>query len=99
MTTPSEKLRDLGYTLPQPKAPFARYVPVVWVGTLLYISAQSAITVSFTPCLMHPGASTDAPMALSIRFSATGPRHDLVDGKTTLAAFLETKGQPLAPCH
>jgi enamine deaminase RidA (YjgF/YER057c/UK114 family) len=44
MSTPIEKLRDLGYTLPQPKAPVASYVPVTRVGNLLYVSGQISIT-------------------------------------------------------
>jgi enamine deaminase RidA (YjgF/YER057c/UK114 family) len=44
MTTPIEKLRDLGYELPQPRPPVASYVPVMRVGNLLYISGQISAT-------------------------------------------------------
>ncbi len=44
MTTPIEKLREYGYTLPEPKAPVASYVPVVRVGNLLHISGQISTT-------------------------------------------------------
>ncbi len=40
MTTPIEKLRELGYELPTPSAPVATYVPVVRTGNMLYISGQ-----------------------------------------------------------
>ncbi len=40
MTTPIEKLRELGYELPTPSAPVATYVPVVRTGNILYISGQ-----------------------------------------------------------
>lgn len=40
MTTPIEKLRNLGYELPTPKAPAATYVPIRRIGNVLYISGQ-----------------------------------------------------------
>jgi enamine deaminase RidA (YjgF/YER057c/UK114 family) len=40
MTDPIEKLRELGYELPAPKAPVASYVPVSRSGNLLYVSGQ-----------------------------------------------------------
>ncbi|ODT69181.1 MAG: hypothetical protein ABS75_18035 [Pelagibacterium sp. SCN 63-23] len=40
MTDPIEKLRELGYELPAPKAPVAAYVPVTRTGNLLYVSGQ-----------------------------------------------------------
>jgi enamine deaminase RidA (YjgF/YER057c/UK114 family) len=44
MSIPIEKLRDLGYELPQPKAPVASYIPVSRVGNILYISGQISMT-------------------------------------------------------
>lgn len=44
MSTPIEKLAEYGYTLPQPKAPVASYIPVARVGNLLYISGQISTT-------------------------------------------------------
>jgi enamine deaminase RidA (YjgF/YER057c/UK114 family) len=38
--TPEEKLAELGYTLPEPAAPMAAYVPAVRTGNLVYISGQ-----------------------------------------------------------
>jgi len=40
MTSPIEKLRELGYELPTAKAPVANYVPVARTGNILYISGQ-----------------------------------------------------------
>jgi enamine deaminase RidA (YjgF/YER057c/UK114 family) len=40
MTTPIEKLRELGYELPRPRPPVASSVPVVRSGNLLYVSGQ-----------------------------------------------------------
>ena len=38
MTTPEQRLRELGLSLPRPPAPLASYVPVTVVGELLYTS-------------------------------------------------------------
>jgi enamine deaminase RidA (YjgF/YER057c/UK114 family) len=40
MTSPIEKLRQLGYELPAAKAPVANYVPVTRTGNLIYVSGQ-----------------------------------------------------------
>jgi enamine deaminase RidA (YjgF/YER057c/UK114 family) len=40
MSTPIEKLRELGYELPRPRPPVASYVPVVRSGNILYVSGQ-----------------------------------------------------------
>lgn len=40
MTNPIEKLRELGFELPQPRLPVASYVPIVRTGNLLYVSGQ-----------------------------------------------------------
>jgi enamine deaminase RidA (YjgF/YER057c/UK114 family) len=40
MSTPIEKLRELGYELPRPRPPVASYVPVVRSGNLLFVSGQ-----------------------------------------------------------
>jgi enamine deaminase RidA (YjgF/YER057c/UK114 family) len=40
MSTPEERLRALGLTLPQPTRPVANYVPFVLSGGALYISGQ-----------------------------------------------------------
>lgn len=38
--TIEQKLNDLGYDLPKPKAPVASYVPTTRTGNLLYVSGQ-----------------------------------------------------------
>jgi enamine deaminase RidA (YjgF/YER057c/UK114 family) len=40
MTTPEERLADLGIELPSPVAPVAAYVPAVRTGNLVFISGQ-----------------------------------------------------------
>ena len=40
MTTPSERLADLGMTLPQVALPLAAYVPAVRTGSLVFSSGQ-----------------------------------------------------------
>ena len=40
MSTPTQRLADLGHTLPAPAAPIASYVPAVEIGGLLHISGQ-----------------------------------------------------------
>ncbi|MDE3028078.1 MAG: hypothetical protein KGH84_06750, partial [Paracoccaceae bacterium] len=59
---------------------------------------RGAVTVGFTPCLATPGAATDAPMGLSIRFAETGPKMNLVDSTATLADFLQGSGQTISAC-
>ena len=40
MTTPEDKLKDLGLTLPEAAAPVANYVPYVTSGNMVFISGQ-----------------------------------------------------------
>ena len=40
MTTPEQKLAELGIDLPEPLAPVANFVPFVRTGNLLFISGQ-----------------------------------------------------------
>lgn len=40
MTSPLEKLSELGYELPTPNAPLASYVPVTRTGNIIYVSGQ-----------------------------------------------------------
>jgi enamine deaminase RidA (YjgF/YER057c/UK114 family) len=43
MATPIEKLRELGYELPQPKAPVASYIPITRTGNVIYGSGQISV--------------------------------------------------------
>lgn len=43
MTSPQDRLKALGITLPQPIAPVANYVPFVRVGSLVHISGQVSV--------------------------------------------------------
>ena len=40
MTTPTQRLAELGLTLPPAPAPVAAYVPAVRTGNLLFVSGQ-----------------------------------------------------------
>lgn len=40
MTTPLDKLRELGYELPHAKPPAASYIPITRTGNVVYISGQ-----------------------------------------------------------
>ena len=40
MSTPEQKLTELGLTLPEPSAPVANYVPYVVSGDLVFLSGQ-----------------------------------------------------------
>ena len=40
MSTPEQRLADLGIDLPHPAAPLAAYVPAVRTGDLVYVSGQ-----------------------------------------------------------
>jgi len=40
MTSPEDKLEELGITLPEPSAPVANYVPYVTSGNMVFISGQ-----------------------------------------------------------
>lgn len=43
MTTPAERLAELGITLPTPGAPIANYVPFTMAGNLLVVSGQTPV--------------------------------------------------------
>ena len=51
--TPSERLRELGLTLPKPAAPVGTYAPVVVEGGLAWVSGQIAMAEGEP---LHPGA-------------------------------------------
>lgn len=42
MSSPEQRLKELGITLPEPLKPIANFVPVVQSGNLLFISGQVA---------------------------------------------------------
>lgn len=44
MTSPIEKLRELGYELPVPMPPAASYIPITRIGNTIYISGQISAT-------------------------------------------------------
>lgn len=40
MSTPADRLRELGLTLPEPPKPVAAYIPAVRTGNLIFVSGQ-----------------------------------------------------------
>jgi enamine deaminase RidA (YjgF/YER057c/UK114 family) len=48
MSTPEQRLKELGFTLPTPVAPVANYVPYVISGSQVFISGQVSVTADGT---------------------------------------------------
>ncbi len=46
MSTPEQRLAELGLTLPEPRRPVANYVPFVRAGNLIHISGQVSTDAS-----------------------------------------------------
>jgi enamine deaminase RidA (YjgF/YER057c/UK114 family) len=51
-----QRLKALGFTLPQPAAPIANYVPAVVTGSLLFISGQLPFGADGTLAPAHVGS-------------------------------------------
>ena len=51
-----QRLKALGFTLPQPAAPIANYVPAVVTGNLLFISGQLPFGADGTLAPAHVGS-------------------------------------------
>ena len=56
MSTPEERIRDLGLELPEPVAPLASYVPTVRTGSLVYTSGQVPLVKGDLPVIGKVGA-------------------------------------------
>lgn len=63
MTTPAERLAELGITLPEAPAPAAAYVPVVRTGDLLFVSGQVAAADGSLVATGKVGAAVDLETA------------------------------------
>ncbi|MFL6296559.1 MAG: RidA family protein [Actinomycetes bacterium] len=60
MTTPEERLQELGVSLPAPAVPVAAYVPCVRTGSLVYVSGQVPVVLDGKPShLGHLGDNVD----------------------------------------
>lgn len=83
--TPTQRLTELGITLPSPAAPAAAYVPVVRTGNLLYISGQLSMGEEgiIKGCL---GKN------ISVEQAQIGARHAALG---VLAQIVNTAGVPL----
>jgi enamine deaminase RidA (YjgF/YER057c/UK114 family) len=56
VSTPEERIRDLGLELPEPVAPLASYVPTVRTGSLVYTSGQVPLVKGDLPVIGKVGA-------------------------------------------
>ena len=59
MTTPEERLQELGVSLPAPAVPVAAYVPCVRTGSLVYVSGQVPVLDGKPSHLGHLGDNVD----------------------------------------
>ena len=59
MTTPEERLQELGVSLPAPAVPVAAYVPCVRTGSLVYVSGQVPVLDGKPSHLGHLGDDVD----------------------------------------
>ena len=59
MTTPEERLQELGVSLPAPAVPVAAYVPCVRTGSLVYVSGQVPVLDGKPSHLGHLGDNLD----------------------------------------
>lgn len=80
MSTPSQRLSDLGLTLPAPPEPVASYIPSKRSGNLLYISGQLPMRDGV---LMATGT---VPGAVSIETAQDCARQCLLNGLAVAAA-------------
>ena len=60
MTTPEERLQELGVSLPAPAVPVAAYVPCVRTGSLVYVSGQVPVLDGKPSHLGHLGDNVDS---------------------------------------
>jgi enamine deaminase RidA (YjgF/YER057c/UK114 family) len=63
MPTPTQRLADLGYTLPSVVPPVAAYVPAVRTGSLVYISGQLPMVDGAMPATGKVGAAVSPEQA------------------------------------
>ena len=63
MPTPTERLAELGITLPQVVPPVAAYVPAVRTGSLVYTSGQLPMVDGALPAIGRVGAAVTAEQA------------------------------------
>jgi enamine deaminase RidA (YjgF/YER057c/UK114 family) len=59
MTTPEERLMELGLALPEPVTPLAAYVPVVRTGSHAYVSGQVPLADGEPVAVGRLGAEVD----------------------------------------
>lgn len=64
MSTPEERIAQLGLELPQPAAPLASYVPTARTGSLIYTSGQVPFVQGELHVLGKVGAEVDLDQAV-----------------------------------
>lgn len=79
MTTPAQRLAELGLTLPQPPKPVAAYIPAVRAGSLVYISGQIPFRDGKVICI---GA---VPSAVSLETARDAARQCCLNALAILA--------------
>lgn len=63
MTTPEERITELGLDLPAPTPPVAAYVPAVRTGNLVFISGQGPFRDGAFTCVGKVGSDVDVETA------------------------------------
>ena len=66
MSTPSERLAELGITLPPVAPPQAAYVPAVRTGSYVYVSGQLPMVNGELPATGKVGAEVDVAQAKAL---------------------------------
>ncbi|MGH3191113.1 MAG: RidA family protein [Streptosporangiaceae bacterium] len=64
--SPTERLAELGLTLPPVTAPLAAYVPAVRTGAFVYVSGQVPVVDGKLPATGKVGAEVSAPDAAGL---------------------------------
>ncbi|HEX2822617.1 MAG TPA: RidA family protein [Streptosporangiaceae bacterium] len=96
MTSPAERLAELGLTLPPVVAPVAAYVPAVRTGGLVYTSGQLPMVDGKLPAVGKVGAEvsgTDAAdMARTCALNALAAAASAAGGLDAIARIVKVTG-------
>ncbi len=96
MTSPAERLAELGLTLPPVVAPVAAYVPAVRTGGFVYTSGQLPVVDGKLPAIGKVGADvsgTDAAdMARTCALNALAAAASAAGGLDAIARIVKVTG-------
>src|SRR5688572_976295 len=81
-TSPHDRLRELGITLPSPPKPVAAYVPAVRTGDMVFISGQVPLRDGKLT------ATGPVPSEVSIEAAAEAARQCVINGLAVLTGIL-----------